>query len=265
MIATIFRTIGASAVPCLGLAAAVVLPNAAIGLVLQIAQYQLTQSVLGSPVSDPTGPLAALGLFGLASIAIAIVSFLATVLFHGAIVRVLVERVRGRSLGALEALRGTLPRYLPLLGAYFLVTLAIGVGSLLCLIPGILASLWLAVAVSAAACEEVGPIDALGRSIDLTEGSRGTIFLVGLVIGLGFLAMTMCILSPALFAMMQSGADPSALQDPLAPAQLVSTLLGIPLQIGWLVVAAAMNAVIYAKLRGLRDDVDAQSVAEVFA
>src|SRR5690606_34737874 len=96
---------------------------------------------------------------------------------QGAMTRVAVDRVRGRSLGTRDALMATLPRYPAMLGASFLFVLATGLGSMLCLVPGVIAYLWLVVALPAAACEEIGPTQALGRSIDLTEGARLTIFL----------------------------------------------------------------------------------------
>ena len=262
LLATTFRTIGANAASHLGLAAAVTIPSAAIGLVLQIVQHQLTQRALygGSPEA-----LLGAGAFGLGSLVVALLSFMVLVWGQGAMARIAVDRVRGRSLGARDALMATLPRYPALLGATFLVALATGVGSLLCLLPGIIAYLWLVVAVPAAACEEIGPLDALGRSIDLTEGSRLTIFLAALVVGLAFMALTFCILSPVMFSAVQSGIDPETLQDPLAPIQLFSSAMVTAVQMAWIVVSSVLNAVIYAKLRGLRDEVDARSVAEVFA
>lgn len=262
LLATTFRTIGASAGAYVGLAAAVTLPSAAIGLVLQIVQYELTQ---GMPYfTDVTDVLAATGAFGIASIVVAIVAFAAGAWVQGAMTRVAVDRVRGRSLGTRDALMATLPRYPAMLGASFLFVLATGLGSMLCLVPGVIAYLWLVVALPAAACEEIGPTQALGRSIDLTEGARLTIFLACLVVGVAFLALSMCIVSPMMFQAFQSP-DLAALQNPLAPTQLVSTAFGTVLQLAWMVGITVMNAVIYAKLRGLRDEVDAESVAEVFA
>lgn len=265
VLATTFRTIGANAASQLGLAAAVTVPSAAIGFVLQIAQYQLTQGAFSGARPASPGELAQMGLFGIASIVVAILSFMAGVWAQGAITRIAVERVRGKSLGARDALMATLPRYPAMLGASFLFVLATGLGTLLCVVPGVIAYLWLAVSLPAAACEEIGPLDALGRSIDLTEGSRLTIFLAMLVVGSAFAALSLCILSPIFFSLLQSDLDPAALQNPLSPTQIVGSACGTVVQLASMVVISVLNAVIYAKLRGLRDEVDAHSVAEVFA
>jgi len=65
---------------------------------------------------------------------------------------------------------------------YFIVTVVSMLGLLALIIPGILWSLATAVAVPAAAVERLGIKNAIIRSFDLTEGRRGMIFVISIVV-----------------------------------------------------------------------------------
>lgn len=73
------------------------------------------------------------------------------------------------ALGA--AIRAGLDRYLPALGATVLMTAAVAVGLLLLVIPGLIASVKLAVSIPAAVLDEPRAGAALARSWNLTNGS----------------------------------------------------------------------------------------------
>jgi hypothetical protein len=75
-------------------------------------------------------------------------------------------------------------RLLPLIGTGILVGLAIFGGSLLCLVPGILAALWFSLATQVVILEDMAGIDAMKRSKALMAGNIGTIFVLGLLVGL---------------------------------------------------------------------------------
>jgi len=75
-------------------------------------------------------------------------------------------------------------RILPLIGTWILVGLAIMGGMLLCLVPGILAAFWFTLATQVVVIEGVGGFAAMKRSKQLMAGNIGTVFVLGLLLGL---------------------------------------------------------------------------------
>lgn len=266
VLSTAFRTIGASPGPLFGLAAAVIVPTALGNVALQVVQY----FVVGSDV-PPTATSALVSLaFSLMTLLLVIVSAIAGTIVQGALFHVAIESLLGRRATTGEAVRVGLSRFLPLFAANLLIGLAVGVGTFLCLVPGLVAWTWLAVAAPACVYERIGPIDALQRSIDLTEGHRVTILLVWLLVGSAASALFCCVLTPAMMSAFEqvqqsslSGVAPVA--SPLAPGALISDALSTLLQIGFLPLLYALHSVMYVRLRGLREGVDASAVARVFA
>jgi hypothetical protein len=75
-------------------------------------------------------------------------------------------------------------RLLPLLGTWLLVGLAIMGGFILCFVPGILAAFWFSLATQVVIIEGVGGFAAMKRSKQLMAGNIGTIFVLGLLLGI---------------------------------------------------------------------------------
>lgn len=75
-------------------------------------------------------------------------------------------------------------RLLPLIGAGIVASILITIGMMLLIVPGIILACGLAATVAVVVAEDLGPIDALKRSWELTRGYRMTIFLATLAIGL---------------------------------------------------------------------------------
>lgn len=83
-----------------------------------------------------------------------------------------------------ESYKKAFQRLLPLIGTWFLVFLAIMGGFILLIIPGILAAFWFSLATQVVVIEGVGGIPALKRSKLLMTGNIGTVFVLGLLIGI---------------------------------------------------------------------------------
>ena len=83
-----------------------------------------------------------------------------------------------------ESFKRAFQRIPPLIGTWFLVVLAIMGGTILCLVPGILASFWFSLATQVVVIEGVAGFAAMKRSKQLMAGNIGTIFVLGLLIGL---------------------------------------------------------------------------------
>jgi hypothetical protein len=73
-------------------------------------------------------------------------------------------------------------RLLPLIGTWFLVGLAIMGGTILCLVPGIIAAFWFALATQVVVIEGVGGFPAMKRSRQLMAGNIGTMFVLGFLL-----------------------------------------------------------------------------------
>jgi hypothetical protein len=104
---------------------------------------------------------------------------------------------------ALKVARGQEPKFgdvftgarwfLPMVVMGFLRTLIIGLGLVLLIVPGIIASLGLVLSPFYIVDQELGPVEALGASWQATKGQKGEIFVLsllgGLLMLLGFCAL----------------------------------------------------------------------------
>jgi hypothetical protein len=165
--------------------------------------------------------------------------------------------------GVLQALRGTRVAFRELLatgmaklgrvfGASFFTGVIVGLGTLLLVVPGVIAACGLYVTVPAVVVEDgIGASDSLSRSWELTRGHRWAIFLVGLVVMLVRMASatigTIVLLAGAV-----------ALPGPVPLlAQTALTALVAPL-------AACTAAVAYHDLRVAKEGVDTAALVKVF-
>jgi hypothetical protein len=92
---------------------------------------------------------------------------------------------------ALAAARGQRPdfgllfsggdRFLPMLGAFWLLILAIGAGYILLVVPGVILALGLYMSVLFVIDQNMGPIDAMKASWNATQGYKARLFVFGLV------------------------------------------------------------------------------------
>ncbi|AKF10355.1 hypothetical protein DB32_007504 [Sandaracinus amylolyticus] len=259
-IASTFRAVGQNLVPFLVISAIVVLPTVIVQTILEVLIYNVTQQSLAS--TRPEEALSMLGLLSLGYIGVLGLIMLMYAFGQGAIMYLTVESLVGRKASVGDAVRAVLGRIVPLVIASFLVAFVTGIGAMFCFAPGIIAWIWLSAALPACLVERLGPIQSMQRSIELTEGHRMTIFLIFLVLFGGFFGVTLCVAMPARLA---GGMTPGAIPNPLDPLQLAAKLVMFVVQLGSTMVLSAAIAVVYAKLRGLRDGVDAQALARVFA
>lgn len=101
----------------------------------------------------------------------------------------------------LTAIRGGTPQFgdmfsgasrtLPLMGATFLLALAVVCGYMACIVPGIILALAFSLAPLFVVDQNMGPIDALSASWRATQGHRGNIFVYGLA-SAGIILLGVC-------------------------------------------------------------------------
>jgi hypothetical protein len=159
------------------------------------------------------------------------------------------QRMRGRETSISDSLRVGLSYLLPVLGVAVLQARAIVLGLALCILPGVLVAVMLAVAVPVAVEERPGLFAALERSGKLTEGYRlhifGVLFILGiLTLGVGLLVGLVSVV--------------------LASVPALAVLLRESLALLTSGVSATAAAVMYYRLRSVKESVDLENIASVF-
>ena len=208
----------------------------------------LLLSLFASPESGPLGELAQrLATYG---------GWLCTPIATAAVTYGVFQQMRRREASIGDCLSVGLSCLLPVLFVAILAAIAQAIGMVMCVVPGILVAVMLAVAVPAAVEERPGAFAALRRSQDLTDGYRwpvfGVLFLLGLLnIGLGLLAI------PLLGGL--EGARAMS-ENPTQSYLVMSNLLGlVPVGLG-----ATASAVMYYRLRSIKESIDVEEIASVF-
>jgi hypothetical protein len=267
VLSTTFRTMGAALVPILGCALSVVIPTSIVTFVLRVAIYLVMQNMdHATPDQAMMGAVIALPVY-----LVFILVLLATqAVGQGGIVYSVAEQLSGRSPTLGQAFRVGLSRAFWVFLTTFIATIGIFIGMMFCVAPGVVVAIFLCVAAPVCIVEKLGPIDSLQRSIALTEGNRLTIFLVFLAVMVGWFVIAMCIIAPVQLLVVGGAAavggagGVQAMQNPLSLGSIIGELINIPVTLFATMAGSTLVAVIYARLRGLRDGVDAQAIASVF-
>lgn len=115
-----------------------------------------------------------------------IVGVVAWTAFQAAGIQVLVAGMGGGSVDLKTSLRRSLAHILPLLAILLLYVLAVWIGSILFLVPGIMIAVAFSAAIPVRVMENAGVFQAFGRSRDLTRGNRWRITGLLLIYMVGF-------------------------------------------------------------------------------
>ena len=159
-----------------------------------------------------------------------------------------VRQLRGGTAGFVETILQWLRVLAPATLVALAVTLLTGLGAMLLLVPGIIVALILWVAVPAAVVERSG-LRALGRSHELTNGFKGQIFGLALILGV----LQLVVMTILMAVLVNWIADRTVV---FVVSQLVTVVLsGI-----W----ATATAVTYHDLRVIKDGADTRVIARVF-
>lgn len=163
-----------------GICAVVYVPMAIIQMVLIASLGGATPGPMGTPgAGSIAAPLAMLLL----------VPF--TVLMSGAQTKAIADRYLGVPASVAGSYGYIFQNAGPFLLTALLVSLMILGGTVLCVIPGILAAFVCAFATQVAAIEGIYSSAAISRSRELASGQWGRIFVLGLIVGLLMLIITM--------------------------------------------------------------------------
>jgi hypothetical protein len=148
-------------------------------------------------------------------------------------------------------------RFFPTLGVGIVVGLAVIGGMILLIVPGVIAMCMFYVAMPASVIEKAGVSAAMKRSRELTDGNKGQIF--GLALLLGLMAIGVAFAAGAILLTTPSAGIEAYLAG---YERLIYVQLGIHVVFGSL--SAVMAAVAYYYLRNEKEGTTANELALVF-
>jgi hypothetical protein len=154
------------------------------------------------------------------------------------------QAMRGQSFTIGQSLQIGLGRAVPVVGVALLVSFAVGLATLLLIVPGLMVLCMYYVAVPVCVIEHPGVMASTRRSADLTRGYRWSIF------GLILLVTVVAAVVGAVLTRLGGG------------------IVGLLLHFAWQIVSTAFGAVlvavIYHDLRVAKEGIDIESLANVF-
>ncbi len=178
-----------------------------------------------------------------------------SVMSQGAGIYGIFRRMSGKPFRIFEAIGSVFPRLLPAFGMFLLMMIAVYLGLILLVVPGMILALMFSVAMPVCIVEKRGPIDSLQRSADLTRGHRWQILGIFLVFMLVAVAISLL-----LFVVDYGLAS--------VHAGVVGTIIGgvIRFVVQMLLSAfpTVLIAVIYYDLRVAKEGIDIDRIAAVF-
>lgn len=258
LLTTSARAVASSFVPFVVIAVLVQLPSIAVSVATQEWLVHRTTAVLTAPYGGGS-PLDTMSVILVVTIGAVFVQTIFTFLAQATLMYATVEFMAGRRASVGESLAGGFGNIGTILALSILNTLAIGLATMACVIPGVIVTCMLFASVPAAVCERLGPIEAMQRSADLTSGHRLTIFAALLVLGLVWFTFS----CTAGIAVQAGDLVGQGLWRPLS-ARIIDYALDWVLAILLTIFQAALAGVFYARVRGVRDGVDADAIARVF-
>ena len=247
-----FSTIGSNPLATLGLSFVLgVLPSL-------LFSYFLTGPISSASTVALLGTPGGIALY-LGSLALMIIC---AMLVQATLVRVTVAHALGESASLGSSLGMAMAKILPLLGLTILMVLGLAAGTLLLVIPGIILYFMWIVASPALVAEDIGIIEAFGRSRALTSGHRWKIFGLMLVVG-----VIMWILSAVVGVVVLATGGTAGLLNSAATGTL---------PVGFMILTAVVNtfstafssttiARLYVELRIAKEGPMTDALADVFA
>ena len=190
---------------------------------------------------------------GLVVFVAAVVNFVTVYILQGALVHGAIVDYNGGRARFGDCLSTGLKHFFPLLIIAVLTGLAVAVGMLLLVVPGLILAVMLVIAAPARVVENAGIMEALGRSRELTRNNRWKIFWLFVVYLLIALVIGVVIAIPAgVFAVGVAGVT------------AVSVIIEVVGTVATSVISAAGVAALYFELRQSKEGVGAEALAKVF-
>ena len=179
-------------------------------------------------------------------------------LVQGCLVRATIADSEGRKASLSECIGAAAARLFPLIGASLLLGLAVVVGVLLLVIPGIILIIVYAVLIPVTVEERLGVMDAFGRASELSRGARWKILGLAVLVLLMFWIFMVAVGLLQVVLIGSSSADvPRAFG---IPALLVSGLSSTFMTCFW----STTQTALYVELRDWKDGPATGRLGEIF-
>lgn len=229
------------------------LPAAIIGAI-QVSLLRGAGGAISTDMFLNPGYWTNAGLGGLAGLIL-------NAILQGALIQATVEDLNGGRPTVGAALATGLRNFLPLIGVTILFALAVGFGTVLLIVPGIMIACAWCVAVPSLVADRTGVFGAFSRAADLTRGNRWRIFALGIVIGI--IMIVVDAVFNAVVGVSAFATDPlQTLDRLLSPVFLVASVIRSTVTS---VIGAALVAVLYVELRRLKEGAAPGWLADIFS
>jgi hypothetical protein len=220
-------------------------------------------ALLSAVVRLVTHPTTVTGLFAGPVLIIGLLALVAQLVLQAGLFYAAARDLEGERTDLGELVSVGFKRFLPLIGLIILAAIAIEIGFILLIVPGVMLFLRWCVAGPALAIEGRGVFSAMKRSAELTKGRRWSLFLLWLIVGL-----LLAILDVALLAMMggfTGAAALAALQHPTPVLMVVTVVVSPIIGMVFAMATGVFGGVLFSHLRSGREGLAPAAVAEVFA
>jgi hypothetical protein len=230
------------------------LPMAIVGFIQVTTMRSQLAGMANGNFSFSAGYFEGAGVGGLAAL-------ITNAILQGALIYATVQDLNGQKASIGESLATGLRNFLPLIGVMILFALAVALGFVLLIVPGIMIACAWCVVAPAVVADRTGVFGAFGRAAELTRGNRWLIF--GLFVLLFVIFMVLGVVFNALSGVNALARDPAAIVATMtSPLFLVLTVIR---QTVSAVIGSALIAVLYVELRRAREGAGPQWLAEVFS
>ena len=117
-------------------------------------------------------------------VGMALLGLLVIPIANAALVRIVAHAYLGKNTSTGDAVGSAFGLLLPLYWTWIILTIAVMGGMILLVIPGIIAAFWFSLTTQVVVVERVSGVAALKRSRNLMRGNVGTVFVLGIVLGM---------------------------------------------------------------------------------
>lgn len=185
-----------------------------------------------------------------------VLNFIGAYLLQGMVVKAAVNSFHGKKTAFGDAFSAGVHMMLPLVGLAIIASLAIGLGYVFLIVPGLILTVIWSVAAPAVVVEKRGVFESLQRSRDLTRGNRWQVF--GLLVIYFVLALVIGV------AISGVSVAAGGTIDGNSPNLLVNLISGPVVNVLSGVIAAAGVSALYYELRAAKEGVGAEDLISVF-
>lgn len=182
-------------------------------------------------------------------------------LLTGVVVIAVFQSLKGKPRPLTESLRSVLPRLPWIAIASIAIPIFIGIGLVMCIIPGIYLWLALVVVVPVIVVEQANIVDAVRRSWELTKGQKLQIFLVYLMYGILLLVVWGCATGVTLSFFGGAQLDAVEAAESATTGQIVgATVVDYVTDAIIMPLQATLTTVVYHDLRRIHDELTTEEM-----